>query len=220
MLLLPAILAFSQYGYQTEVESSNVSLYKGDSIQTHISLTPGKVIKEAEMSSCPGDKNYIGKIVPSGIVFFLWKDSAGLEHGLIVGFTDQAISKPWSNVNSSSVGLSSQSSWDGLTNSRSIASQSGHTSSCAKLCLDLVSAKYTDWYLPSIDELNILACNRFLINKALSSIGGATLMPNSASYWSSTELDDKNAICFNFLSGTAQGEDKSSACSVRAIRAF
>src|SRR5574344_1160261 len=110
--------------------------------------------------------HYIGEEYGGGVIFHLWKDNAGVEHGLIVALTDQSMSQ-WSNVTSAEIGTSAQSLWDGLSNSNSIVGQPGHTSSAAKLCLDLVSGGQSDWYLPSIQELNML-WNNYTVTRALS----------------------------------------------------
>ena len=163
--------------------------------------------------------HYIGEEYGGGVIFHLWKDNAGVEHGLIVALTDQSISQAWSNVTSAEIGTSAQSSWDGLSNSNSIVGQAGHTSSAAKLCLDLVSGGQSDWYLPSIQELNMLWNNYYTVTKALSQISGATQLSNSA-YWSSSEDSKYYAWAFNFISGGTYNLNKSYTYCVRAVRAF
>ena len=161
--------------------------------------------------------HYIGEEYGGGVIFHLWKDNAGVEHGLIVALTDQSISQAWSNVTSAEIGTSAQSSWDGLSNSNSIVGQVGHTSSAAKLCLDLVSGGQSDWYLPSIQELNMLWNNYYTVTRALSQISGATQLSNSV-YWSSSEYDDIYA--WAFLGGGPRLNDKYRTYYVRAVRAF
>ena len=79
----------------------------------------------------------------------------------------------------------------------------------------------TGWYLPSIDELRILCHNRYYVNKSLSTIGGTTLLSNTAVYWSSTEFNRRNAYSFSFENGLAvPGYNKTNSGSVRAVRAF
>jgi len=163
--------------------------------------------------------HYIGEEYGGGVIFHLWKDNAGVEHGLIVALTDQSISQAWSNVTSAEIGTSAQSSWDGLSNSNSIVGQAGHTSSAAKLCLDLVSGGQSDWYLPSIQELNMLWNNYYTVTKALSQISGATQLSNSA-YWSSSEYYSNNAWSFFFYSGNTYSLSKNNTICVRAVRAF
>ena len=163
--------------------------------------------------------HYIGEEYGGGVIFHLWKDNAGVEHGLIVALTDQSISQAWSNVTSAEIGTSAQSSWDGLSNSNSIVGQAGHTSSAAKLCLDLVSGGQSDWYLPSIQELNMLWNNYYTVTRALSQISGATQLSNSV-YWSSSERSSSTAWYFYFYHGNPSYYYKNYPYCVRAVRAF
>jgi len=161
--------------------------------------------------------HYIGEEYGGGVIFHLWKDNAGVEHGLIVALTDQSTSQAWSDVTSTEIGASAQSSWDGLSNSNAIVGQAGHTSSAAKLCLDLVSGGQSDWYLPSIQELNMLWNNYFTVARVLSQISGATQLSNSY-YWSSSENLYNYAWAFAFVH--IGNFNKSSTYYVRAVRAF
>ena len=79
----------------------------------------------------------------------------------------------------------------------------------ARLCGDLVEGGFSDWYLPSIDELYALYPNRV-------AIGGFA----SASYWSSSESDDYFAWTQNFSDGTQYDYNKTNSFYVRAIRSF
>jgi len=163
--------------------------------------------------------HYIGEEYGGGVIFHLWKDNAGVEHGLIVALTDQSTSQAWSNVTSAEIGTSAQSSWDGLSNSNSIVGQAGHTSSAAKLCLDLVSGGQSDWYLPSIQELNMLWNNYYTVSRALSQISGATQLSKSV-YWSSSESSNIYAWTFYFSYGDSNLYSKYNTNYVRAVRAF
>jgi hypothetical protein len=109
-----------------------------------------------------------------------------------------------------------------LSNSNAIVGQAGHTSSAAIQCLNSTNGGQSDWYLPSIDELSLLGHNRFNVNKSLLTIGGATLLPFIASYWSSTESAASYAWYFSFLTSTLGNLNgtKSSTIYVRAVRAF
>ena len=167
-----------------------------------------------------GFTHCIGEAFGGGVVFHLWKDASGVEHGLIVDKTDLSTAPVWSNIDATMIGPSAQSSWDGLSNSNAIVSQAGHTSSAASICLNSTNGGQSDWYLPSIDELSLLWHSRFNVNKSLSAIGGATVLPFSANYWSSTEYDDSYAWNFLFLNGLANDHPKVGTGYVRAVRAF
>jgi len=79
----------------------------------------------------------------------------------------------------------------------------------ARLCGDLTEGGYSDWYLPSKDELNALYTNK-------EAIGGFAINV----YWSSTESDDEYAWLQNFSNGDQYGYDKNSTYYVRAVRSF
>jgi hypothetical protein len=161
--------------------------------------------------------HYIGEIFGGGVVFHLWKDAQGVEHGLIVDKTDLSISQVWSNV-SILIGTSAQSIWDGLSNSNAIVAQAGHTSSAAALCLNSTNGGQSDWYLPSIQELSMLWNSYYAVARSMSQISGATQMQYTP-YWSSTEISNNRGSYFDF--GFALNwENKYVTLYVRAVRAF
>ena len=144
---------------------------------------------------------------------------------MIVDKTDLATAQVWSNIQSTLIGPSAQSSWNGLSNSNAIVAQAGHTSSAAALCLNSMNGGQSDWYLPSIDELSLLWHSRFNVNKSLSTMGGATVMPYYVAYWSSTEnfnsqAPNPNVFFFTFAEGSSSASSKSPTWYVRAVRAF
>ena len=165
--------------------------------------------------------HYIGEEFGGGVVFHLWKDAQGQEHGLIADKVDLSAAQEWSNVYVVEIGASAQSSWDGLSNSNAIVNQPGHISSAAALCLNSTNGGQTDWYLPSIDELSLLWHARFNVNRSLSAIAGASVLPSDyVYYWSSSEDGSGGAWSFYFGSGFANSEGKGSTYDVRAVRAF
>ena len=79
-------------------------------------------------------------------------------------------------------------------------------------CDELILNGYSDWHLPSKEELNALYFNL----KQLGVGGGA-----DSYYWSSTEDDDNDAWVMYFDGGRQDYFDtKGIRCSVRAVRAF
>ncbi|NQW42144.1 MAG: DUF1566 domain-containing protein [Bacteroidetes bacterium] len=177
-----------------------------------------------------GFTHYIGEEFGGGVIFHLWKDNSVVEHGLIVDKTDLSMNKIWSNVDNIEIDSAAQSSWDGFSNSLAIVNQAGHTNSAAALCLNSTNGGQSDWYLPSIDELSLLFHNRFNINKAFSTINGASELPNTKEYWSSTEENSisnfAGEFAWRFWFSASQAindvsiTSKSNMCAVRAIRFF
>jgi hypothetical protein len=162
--------------------------------------------------------HYIGEEFGGGVIFHLWKDTQGVEHGLVVDYTDLSNGQAWSNMDQTLIGANAQSPWDGLSNSNAIVGQAGHSSSAAALCLNSTSGGQSDWYLPSIQELNILWDNYYTVAQSLSQIIGATQLQSV--YWSSSENNGIMALYFYFTNGYADLNAKNYNFFVRAIRAF
>jgi hypothetical protein len=150
-----------------------------------------------------------------GVIFHRYLDG-DTQNYLVVGLANLSTSQVWSNVASTLIGSTAQSTWDGLSNSNAIVGQVGQTSSAAKLCLDSTANSQTDWYLPAIQELNLLWTNRFDVDKSISSIVGSTAM-GVDTFWSSTETTSTFATTFNIQYGTSL---KNASNYVRAIRKF
>ena len=176
------------------------------------------------IASCNDDDDakpahFLGEIYQGGVIFHLYTDDKGKEHGLVVALNDQGTEEPWSNITTSFADATS--TWDGASNTDVIISQVGHTVSAASLCKSLNDGGYNDWYLPSVQELNILWNNLYNVNKTLSITDGATEVGNGI-YWSSTEHSGSFAWNFHFTSGgsTNTFAVKTYLLPVRAIRAF
>jgi hypothetical protein len=164
--------------------------------------------------------HYIGEIFGGGIIFHLWKDSSGVEHGLVINKTDLSTNQSWSNMIMSPVGSTAGSTWDGLSNSIAITNQIGHNSSAASVCLASNTSGESDWYLPSPDELSLIWQNRFNLNRIFANMSGATQL-NNIYYWTSREYDDARAWLVDFNTGIVNFAGKSSTAPfVRAIRKF
>jgi hypothetical protein len=165
---------------------------------------------------------YIGETFGGGVIFHLWKDAAGADHGLIAcqtGLVNGTLGSFWSNVNSTAIGNTARSTWDGLSNCGAIVNQSGHTQSAAGQALLFNSNGFFDWYLPSYAEMNLLWTNFFNVSKTISTISGASQIP-LFTFWTSTESNNSQAFAFNMFTGTPQELPKSTTLTFIAIRAF
>ncbi|TAL41208.1 MAG: DUF1566 domain-containing protein, partial [Methylovulum sp.] len=167
----------------------------------------------------------IGKTWQGGIIFYV--DKSG-EHGLIAAPKDLTDSSgnaayiEWWNGSYTNTGAKATAVGTGQANTTAIVvSSQGADSYAAKLCDDLVIGKYSDWYLPSKDELNLMYNN---IGQ-----GATTPLTNigkfaSYYYWSSSEDTGINGW------GNAWGQDfdhgsqvyfsVNNTVFVRAIRSF
>lgn len=187
--------ASGPYYVKKEIDITGGGTYTQNSTEQMLSTVYALHAKTAANAVGGGFTHYIGEYYGGGVVFHVWKDSLGAEHGLIVTTTDQGTSA-WSNVTSTAIGDSAQRTQNGARNSIAIIGQSGHTASAAKVCLDLTNAGQSDWYLPSIDEFSLLWHNRYNVNRELASISGAHLITAEKLYWSSTERDFETANFF------------------------
>jgi uncharacterized protein (TIGR02145 family) len=75
----------------------------------------------------------------------------------------------------------------------------------------IVDNTYNDWFLPSIDELNLMYTELYLY-------GVGNLWNNK--YWSSSEVDANNALVLAFDSGSYINWSKASVAYTRPIRYF
>jgi len=87
------------------------------------------------------------------------------------------------------------------------------TGRAAQLCyyLNLIVDGYSDWFLPSKDELNQMYETLYK-----EGVGGFT----GNIYWSSSEVDASRAWVQRFGSGVQEGNYKDHTYRVRAVRAF
>ena len=152
---------------------------------------------------------HLGKDTLGGIVYSIYVGSDGNQHGLIVNKTESTA--VWQATGTLT---NANRSWDGAYNTALMTS-----SAAATYVNGLTDGGFSDWYLPSIDELSTLWHSRLTTNKALNAIGGATLL-STAYYWSSTEYNSTYAFAFYFFNGYAGDDDKANTYSVRAVRAF
>lgn len=208
------------YFVQTEIDPTGGTNYTITGTSQLLSVP--YALYAASSGTATGGGNfthYLGEQLGGGVIFHLWKDSLGVEHGLIVDKTDLSTSQAWSNITTTLIGASAQSSWDGLSNSNAIEGQAGHTNSAAALCLNSTNGGQSDWYLPSIQELNMLWNNYYSVARSLSQITGATQL-QPVYYWSSSEVGTQSAWYFSFSPGSAGIISKVNSHYVRAVRAF
>ena len=150
----------------------------------------------------------IGQSYQGGIIFYV--DGTGL-HGLVCATTNQSAGIRWYNGSYITTGATISSIGHGNSNTNTIVSYQGSGSYAAKLCYDLSMNGYSDWYLPSKSELNLMYLN-------LKSAGLGDF--SSADYWSSTENSSTSAYYQSFSSGSASTAIKSNIKYVRAVRSF
>lgn len=91
------------------------------------------------------------------------------------------------------------------------------TDTAAQLCDALSEGGYSDWYLPSKDELNAIWTN--LVDDGSGSNSGVGGFAEF-NYWSSSEISSSIAWGQYFGDGLRFSNDKDNYLRVRAVRAF
>lgn len=149
----------------------------------------------------------IGATFSGGLIFYILQPS---DIGYDINSTTYLIAKSdtenvqhgWGLLDY--IGSTTQSIGMGLTNSILIDNFNNHLDYAAHYSLTLNENNYTDWYLPSYNEMALLFNN--------ISTGWVT----GAGYWSSSELDANNAYAFDF--GGVYSEYKDEQLYSRPIR--
>ena len=145
---------------------------------------------------------YIGQNYAGGIIFYL--DETG-EHGLVCAATDQGI-YAWGCPGTSI--LTATGIGTGASNTAAIVALCSTPNTAAKICDNLVLEGYSDWFLPSKDEFNLM-----FINLYKNGIGSLVNY-----YWSSSEYDANNA--WYYYPGCCIDVSYKNSRMVRAVRSF
>lgn len=172
--------------------------------------------------------HYIGESYGGGIVFYVYNNG---QHGLIAATTDAngSASLRWGSINNNNTyayagrTIGGTGIGAGKSNTNLIVAAQGYPgftetySWAARVCheykVTFGGVTYEDWYLPSLEELNVLYLQRGLVGL----IGSFA----SVGYWSSCESDTYSTAFFQSFSGGTQGTSlKQTLYNVRAIRSF
>ena len=171
----------------------------------------------------------IGDSYQGGIIFYIFGSSdpgyvAGQTHGLIAATVNQSTvngiiwaTGQFGSPNTGNCvttvpapGATAEGIGTGKANTYAIIAQNGDGSTyAAGLARAYTGGGYTDWYLPSKDELNKLYLNR-------DAVGGFAV----DYYWSSTEIKEYSAWGQSFESVDQNEYNKLIRLRVRAVRSF
>jgi hypothetical protein len=159
----------------------------------------------------------LGQDYQGGKIFYFLQPGdtgydASVQHGLICTTTNTGTANRWMRGDNSIINIDGTSTGigTGQANTNLIMGSTLATSPGAAYVADnLTSGGYSDWYLPSIDELTQLYNNR-------TYIGGLT----SVTYWSSTQANYTDAYTKRVSDGVTTTTNKGVGLYFRAVRSF
>ena len=167
----------------------------------------------------------VGDFYQGGVVFYILQSGdtgyiAGETHGLIAAVQDQSSGIRWDNGSYVTTGATGTAIGTGSANTTAIISAQGatETSYAAGLAGAYTGGGYTDWFLPSKDELNKMYLNKATINTTAAANSGSDFTTDV--YWSSTEYVLYGAWGQGFVDGGQGNVYKNYPIRVRAVRAF
>jgi hypothetical protein len=159
----------------------------------------------------------VGTSFQGGIIAYIFQSGdpgyvAGQTHGLIAATSDQSSGIRWYNGSYTVTGATGTAIGTGKSNTNTIITSQGtvYASYAAGLAKSYNGGGYTDWYLPSIDELNKLYLNS-------ASIGGFTTW---SPYWSSSEQSNNAAYTLLWETDYNGYNGKDGLFLVRLVRSF
>ncbi len=158
--------------------------------------------------SGPADCVNVGDVCADTTIFAGWHPRTRVQ--LFIPATDQGTTSAWKT----SVGANDIAT-DSVINGQDNTSQvpNSATFPAFKLCKDLSTGGYTDWYLPSQVEMYYI----WVMRGAIEAAGNITNFQNS-SYWTSTEYDNSSGWITGLSLGTQLNSNKTLTYRVRCMR--
>lgn len=150
----------------------------------------------------------IGQVALGGIIAYINGGGSTGTSGLVVTANDLGTAV-WGCSGTNLPGASGTAIGTGYQNTLDIVANCATAGIAARLCADLVQGGYSDWYLPSRDELSTLYTNRVAIGMG------------DNFYWSSSETAANFAYDLDFaFTGVPTTTFKTDEDTVRAVRSF
>lgn len=212
--------ALSVSGTTRTLAISNITVANGETVSVAIASPSGFTISGSPQMAVVYRAPYIGMAYQGGVIAYILQSVdpgyvSGETHGLIASTADLSNGIQWYNGSYTTTGATGTAIGTGQTNTSAIVNNQGAGSYAAQLCNDYTNADtgtgvYSDWYLPSKDELNKLYQNK-------TAVGGFA----GNYYWSSSEDDSGDAWSQFFSNGYQYYSSKNDyLIRVRAVRGF
>ena len=154
----------------------------------------------------------LGDTLDGGIIAYILQPT---DSGYVPGRTKGLLVAPqdlsdgvWGCLGIDVVGTSSAFG-AGPENTNRIVSECSDPNAAAALCDALSIQGFSDWYLPSREELKAISQNKFVI-------GGF----QNKKYWSSSQITINSAWVIDFVTDFEFGEVKSETHAIRPIKSF
>jgi hypothetical protein len=164
-------------------------------------------------------RNYqVGDLALGGIIAYILQPGdpgydAHTQHGLVTTLNDISTGSIWGCSGTEISGANGEGLGTGAANTAAIVSGCATAGIAARLCSDLVEGGYSDWYLPSRDEMEKLNQNQ----GAIGNLDGINYQTSTQYYlFPSTNIWWINFIPVNGQSHTS----KTFEAWVRPVRSF
>ncbi len=158
----------------------------------------------------------VGDSYQGGVIAYILQSGdpgydANVQRGIIAATADQSTGIRWDKGSYTTTGATATAIGTGSANTTAIIASIGNTGTyAAKICRDYSGGGYSDWYLPSKDELDKLYINSV-------AIGGF----EGSYYWCSSEFNSDYAWVQSLYNGLQTSSiQKGNTLNVRAVRSF
>ncbi len=213
--------ALSGSGTTRSLELSAIEVDDGATVTVEVASPEGYAISDSPRTAVVYRLLSVGEPYKGGIIAYILQAgdtgySAGAQHGLIALASTYIYSKSWAIDAYKDASVTTSTAFGtGQANTAAIVAQNGAgTGYAAGLCDDFLNGNagygsYSDWYLPSREELNRLYENRTAIGDFKDS-----------NYASSSQYDPSQNWAQNFENGNQWFASKTSLLWVRPVRNF
>jgi hypothetical protein len=184
-------------------------------------ISSSEAVNTATVTINLNNINEIGDYNHGGVVF--WIDPTDDSKGLVCAINDQTSGVRWDNPTGpvTTAPGTSNNLGTGLSNTNTIIAHEGgdQTTYAAGIARAYNGGGFTDWFLPSVDEVAEMNTNKTIIN-TVSSNNGGTILPDQL--WTSSKIDSSNesVYLYNLVLGGPNGVLPINSRRVRAVRAF